>query len=49
MLKFLYNTKTNYLSINKQKIELKQKIFFLKVWTKNVSAHYTRDHTAKIQ
>ena len=47
MLKFLYNTRYKYLNTNKQITELKklqQKIFFLKVWAKNMGAHYTQEH-----
>ena len=44
MLKFPYNTKDKYLNISKLKLNLKKffKIFFLKVWAKNVGVHYTR-------
>ena len=47
MLKFLYNTENKYLNIsNKNWIKkLKQKIFFLKVWAKNVGVHYTQQNT----
>ena len=39
MLKFVYNIKNKYLNINKLKIKMKD--FFLKVWAKNMGAHYT--------
>ena len=47
MLKFLYNTRYKYLNTNKQITELKklqQKIFFLKVWAKNMGMRYTQEH-----
>ena len=43
MLKFVYNIKNKYLNINKLKIKMKD--FFLKVWAKNMGAHYTWQNT----
>ena len=51
MLKFLYNTKNKYLNINNGVKKLEQKIFFLKIWARNVGVHYTWEYVihSKIQ